>query len=66
MYLTEHLGPKIFTNLVRFSHEFVIYVIVITEFDCNIKWPGIKTIVGTFANVVIYQVHRRDHFQSKL
>jgi hypothetical protein len=38
MYLTGHLGPKNFTNLVRYSREFVITVIVITvivitEFD---------------------------------
>jgi hypothetical protein len=34
MYLTEHWGPINYTNLVRFSREFVITVIVITESDC--------------------------------
>jgi hypothetical protein len=33
MYKTIHLRQKI-TNLVRYSREFVITVIVITEFDC--------------------------------
>jgi hypothetical protein len=35
MYSTEHLGPKNFTNLFRYSREFVTTVIVITEFDCS-------------------------------
>jgi hypothetical protein len=33
-FCAKPLGPKNFTNLLRYSSEFVITVIVITEFDC--------------------------------
>ncbi len=38
MYQIEHLVPKILTNLIRYTSEFVITVIVITEFDCNCNY----------------------------
>jgi len=34
MLLISQMGPKISVNFVRYSHEFVITVIVLTEFDC--------------------------------
>ena len=33
MLKSNHLGPNNSTNCVRYSHEFVITLIVITEFD---------------------------------
>jgi hypothetical protein len=38
MYHIKHLGPNFLANLVRYSREFVIAVIVITEFDCTSHW----------------------------
>ncbi len=35
MFYAKHLGPKLKKKLVRYSREFVITVIVITEFDCS-------------------------------
>jgi hypothetical protein len=41
--LFGHLGSEISTLILRYSREFVITVIVITEFDCIYSWINIKT-----------------------
>jgi len=42
------MGPKMSVNFVRYSHEFVITVIVITEFDCIILKYFLSIIVSKF------------------
>lgn len=46
------MGPKISTNLVRYSHEFVITVIVIIEFDC-------KTVFKLRQNTQVFRIEKQ-------
>ena len=51
--LLKHAEPNQVMEVVRYNREFVIAVIVITEFDCNLVF--LKTWVG---------IHKTSHANS--
>jgi len=53
MYESGHSGSEFSTFILRYSREFVITVIVITEFDCRRKsYIGSNIVLSLGSNIV--------------